>query len=100
MTLTKKDILKLTTFYNNLDKYLRDWTSKNFFYYHSLHEKNLCQEIAIERDTLQEANSYYQNLDQDDRDKIKMMLRANLLSFRASNSTPLYFVKFDYIKKC
>lgn len=100
MKLTKKDILKLTTFYENLSKYLANWTTPNFFWYDSKYEKDLCQEIAIDCDSIEEANRHYNELDQEDKDRIKNMLKAKELSFKANPTAPHYYVKFNYIKKC
>jgi len=99
MTLTKKDIIKLNTFYDNLTKYLNDWQSTNYFYYDAKHQAEICAELSINCDTLEESNRHYKDLDEDDRQSVKDMLGAKELSFKASKETPLYYVKFNYIKK-
>ena len=100
MKLIKKDILKLETFYLNLSKYLGSWNGDhNFFYHDSVHQKNLCEELAIDQDNLEEANRHYNDLDEDDKAIVNDMLRAKELSFRANPTAPHYYVKFIYIKK-
>ena len=100
MKLIKKDILKLETFYLNLSKYLGSWNGEHGFFYHdSEYQKNLCVELAIDCDNLEEANRHYNELDEDDQERVKDMLRAKELRFKASLDSNLYYVKFDYIKK-
>ena len=104
MTITKKDIKKLEKFYFMLNLYLADWKDNNSFFYRSdSYQRDITRKfVNIYGDGLSvaPANDIYKELDNDDKNQVKDMLRAKEISFKASKNTPLHYYKFNYIKIC
>lgn len=97
MKLRKKDLQKLNIFAYFLSRYLNTMENKNSFYYANKYQKELAENIS-KFNTVKEAQEYYNDLDEEDKQQIKDMVNAKDISFQASRDKQHF--EYDFNREC